>query len=107
MIQIGGVYTTFCQEGAILLQMQKYRDRNGRSIAILFKSIGVGGRFDSPGFCRLKDAVSAIAFPLCLGCLYPLYSITQPNREETNPAATAYCGAKLGEAPEQFKSQYA
>ena len=31
---------------AILLQ--KYRDRNGRCIAILFKSIGVRGRFDSP-----------------------------------------------------------
>ena len=46
MIQIGGVYTTFCQEVGILLQ--KYRDRNGRCIAILFKSIGVRGRFDSP-----------------------------------------------------------
>ena len=46
VIQIGGVYTTFCQEEGILLQ--KYRDRNGRCIAILFKSIGVRGRFDSP-----------------------------------------------------------
>ena len=46
MIQIGGVYTTFCQEEVILLQ--KYCDRNGRCIAILFKSIGVRGRFDSP-----------------------------------------------------------
>ena len=46
MIQIGGVYTTFCQEEGILLQ--KYRDRNGTCIAILFKSIGVRGRFDSP-----------------------------------------------------------
>ena len=45
-IQIGGVYTTFCQEEGILLQ--KYRDRIGRCIAILFKSIGVRGRFDSP-----------------------------------------------------------
>ena len=27
MTQIGGVYTTFCQEEGILLQ--KYRDRNG------------------------------------------------------------------------------
>ena len=27
--------------------MQKYRDRNGSCIAILFKSIGVRGRFDS------------------------------------------------------------
>ena len=40
MIQIGGVYTTLCQEKGILLQ--KYRDRNGRCIAILFKSIGSG-----------------------------------------------------------------
>ena len=46
VIQIGGVYTTFCQEGGILLQ--KYRDRNGRCIAIRFKNIGVSGRFDSP-----------------------------------------------------------
>ena len=45
-IQIGGVYTTFCQEDGILLQ--KYRDRNGRCIAILFKSIRVRGRFDAP-----------------------------------------------------------
>ena len=46
VIQIGGVYTTFCQREGILLQ--KYRDRNGRFIAILFKNIGVRGRFDSP-----------------------------------------------------------
>ena len=46
MIQIGGVYTTFCHDEGILLQ--KYRDRNGRCIAILFKSIGVRGRLDSP-----------------------------------------------------------
>ena len=45
VIQLGGVLTTFCQEDGILLQ--KYRDRNGRCIAILFKSIGVRGRFDS------------------------------------------------------------
>ena len=46
MIQIGGVYTTLCQKEGILLQ--KYRDRNGRCIAILFKSIRVRGRCDSP-----------------------------------------------------------
>ena len=45
MIQIG-VYTTFCQEEGILVQ--KYRDDNGRCIAILFRSIGVRGRCDSP-----------------------------------------------------------
>ena len=36
------IYATFCQEKGILLQ--KYRDRNGRCIAILFQSIGVRGR---------------------------------------------------------------
>ena len=46
MIQIGGVYTTLCQEEGILLQ--KYHDRNGRCIAILLKSIGVRSQFDSP-----------------------------------------------------------
>ena len=46
VIEIGGVYTTFCQEEGILLQ--KYRDRNGRCIAILFKSLGVSGQCDSP-----------------------------------------------------------
>ena len=40
MIHIGGVYTTFCQEGGILLQ--QYRDGNGRCIAILFKVSGSG-----------------------------------------------------------------
>ena len=48
MIQIGGVYSTVCQEEGILLP--KYRDRNGRCIAILFKSIGVRSRCDSPEF---------------------------------------------------------
>ena len=48
------IYTTFCQEKGILLQ--KYRDRNGRCIAILFKSIGVRGRCDSPDSYR--DPVS-------------------------------------------------
>ena len=46
VIQIDGVYTTFCQKEGILLR--KYRNRNGRCIAILFKSIGVRGRCDSP-----------------------------------------------------------
>ena len=41
MIQIGGVYTTFCQEEGILLQ--KYRDRNGRCIAILFSKVSGSG----------------------------------------------------------------
>ena len=58
VIQIGGVYTTLCQEEGILLQ--KYRDRNGRCIAILFRSIGVRGRFDSHEFHGLiADSQSA------------------------------------------------
>ena len=40
MIQIGGKYTIFCQEGGILLQ--KYRDRKGRCIVLLFKVSGSG-----------------------------------------------------------------
>ena len=46
MIQIGGENAAFRQEEGILLQ--KYRDRNGRCIAILCKSIGVRGRCGSP-----------------------------------------------------------
>ena len=46
VIQIGGVYTTLCQEEGIVLQ--KYRARNGRCIAMLFRSIGVRGRFGPP-----------------------------------------------------------
>ena len=52
-INIEGVYIyiyTLLSAKAILLQ--KYRDRNGRCIAILFKSIGVRGRFDSPEFVK-------------------------------------------------------
>ena len=51
VIQIGDAYTSFCQDGDIVLQ--KYRDRKwggGGSSAILLKSIGVRGRFDSPEF---------------------------------------------------------
>ena len=51
MRQIGGVYTTFfCQKEGILLQ--KHRDRNGRCIAILFKSIKVRDRNYSSEFSR-------------------------------------------------------
>ena len=45
--KIGGVHTSFCQEEGILFQ--KYHDSNRRCKPILFKSIGVRGRFDSPG----------------------------------------------------------
>ena len=61
MIQIGGVYTTFCQEEGILLQ--KYRNGNGRCIAILFKNIGVRGRFDSSECWGV-----AIELQIKLGC---------------------------------------
>ena len=40
------IYTTFCQEEGILL-LPKYRNKNGRCIAILFKRIAVGGRLKS------------------------------------------------------------
>ena len=46
MIQIGGVYTTFLPGGGHTFA--KVCHRNGRCIAILFKSIGVRGRFDFP-----------------------------------------------------------
>ena len=59
VIQIGGVYTTFCQEEGILLQ--KYRDRNGRCIVILFKNIGVRGRFDSPDLNRSAALLSLVS----------------------------------------------
>ena len=51
MIQIGGAYA-FCQEEGILVQ--KYRGRKGRCIAILFSSIGVRGRCDSPEVIRAE-----------------------------------------------------
>ena len=61
MIQTGGVYTTFCQEEGV--HLQKHRNRKGRRIAILFKSVGVKGRFDSPDclLLRLQVYLSAIA----------------------------------------------
>ena len=52
VIQIGGVYTTFCQKRGILLQ--KYRDRNGRCIPILFRSIRVRARFYSSDSSKLQ-----------------------------------------------------
>ena len=64
---IGGVYTTFCQEEGILLQ--KSCDRNGRCISILFKSIRVRGRFDSPdrvkidSLCTLQSDIIAKLIP--------------------------------------------
>ena len=62
VIQIGGVYSTVCQLEGILLQ--KYRDRNGRCIAILFKSIGVRGRFEKP--CKIGIKIQVCQIDPCL-----------------------------------------
>ena len=64
VIQIGGVCSTFCQEEGIVLQ--KYRDRNGRCIAILFKSIGAKGRLNSPEFGYTKFVSPAEHFSMFL-----------------------------------------
>ena len=56
MIHSGGVYTTFRQEEGILLP--KCRTRNGRCIAILSKSIGVRGQFDSPKNWGARNAAN-------------------------------------------------
>ena len=58
--------------------MQKYRDRNGRCIAILFKSIGVRGRFDSPDklHCNIEKAAlqeSGAFLPLSCGFQAPTF----------------------------------
>ena len=63
MIQIGGVYTALCQKEGILLP--KYRDRNGRCIAILFESIGVRGRFDSPDHNHSGNNLTIIFLCIC------------------------------------------
>ena len=59
VIQIGGVYTTFFQEESTLLLNYRYTSsyRNGRCIAILFKSVGVRGQFDSPDQSRPKHGM--------------------------------------------------
>ena len=62
MIQIGGVYTASYQEEGVFLQ--KYRDRNGRCIRILFKSIWVRGRFDSPEITSSHIATALIVINL-------------------------------------------
>ena len=46
MIQMGGVYTTFCHREGILLQ--KYAIEMGGVSRYFFTCIGVRGRFDSP-----------------------------------------------------------
>ena len=39
--------------------LQKYRNRNGKCITILFKSIGVRGRFDSSDTAMLNIAIQS------------------------------------------------
>ena len=66
VIQIGGVYTTVCEKEGILLQ--KYRDRNGRCTAILFKSIGVRGRLymgEMGSICHFARALPASLWGHC------------------------------------------
>ena len=82
MIQIGGVYTTVCQQEGILLQ--KYRDRNGRCIAILFKSIGVRGRFDSPDVWVVLQLKCA-----CQGEGYRTQSLRHPKPHSAGYGGTA------------------
>ena len=49
VIQVGGVYASFCQrEGSEGILLEKYRDKNRRCIAMLSQNIGAKGRFDSP-----------------------------------------------------------
>ena len=49
MIQIGGVYTTFCHREGI--HLQKYAIEMGGVSRYFFTCIGVRGRFDSPDLC--------------------------------------------------------
>ena len=76
--QTGGGFCTVCQREGILLQ--KYRDRNGRCIAILFKSIGVRGRFDSPDTqlhpLRSREQPQSRGTELC--CLHEHQHALQP-----------------------------
>ena len=60
-----GVHTSFCQEEGILLQ--KYRDRSGRCIAILFKSIRVRGRRDSPELTSTESRIANRTIPRIVG----------------------------------------
>ena len=50
VIQIGGVYTTFCHREGIL--WQKYAIEMGGVSRYFFTCIGVRGRFDSPDFYK-------------------------------------------------------
>ena len=53
VIQIGGVYTTFCHREGI--HLQKYAIEMGGVSRYFFTCIGVRGRFDSPGRCLSRE----------------------------------------------------
>ena len=74
VIQIGGVYSTFCQEEGI--HWPKYRDRNGRCIAILFKSIGIR-------CCTVSQHVIR-----CLGCRFASQMSERSSRQLARRAVT-------------------
>ena len=60
VIQLGGIYTHFCQEEGILLQ--KYHNRSGSRIAILFhRSIEFRGRFESPDELQRSGAEDVLS----------------------------------------------
>ena len=54
--------------------MQKVGDRNGRCLAILFKSIGVRGQFDSPEYWGLAQVLFLPVSGNCSGTPNPYNS---------------------------------
>ena len=79
MIQIGGVYTTFCQEEGMLLQ--KHRDRMG-GVSGYFSKVSGSGR-----------AVSLCFF--CCGHLFPIFGFhpvfhLRPGGHKTSSACLAF-----------------
>ena len=75
--------------------LQKCCDRNGRCIAVGFRSIGVGGRFDSfwRSVATLKSAGQKDFFEELRG-------------GNVNSETKCLIWSFLGEAPEKFKSRY-
>ena len=67
-----------------------YRDRNGWCIAILFKSIGVGGRCDSPDFRSSSRAAGStpLALPLSDRLQTPPHSVPNHSPSGLDPVWT-------------------
>ena len=82
---------SFCQEGGILLQ--KYRDRNGSCATILFKGMGVRGRFDSPDLKKLQYSSNLCHStpPICNAVSSWLLKIDE-ERETPQCTFNLYCG---------------